>query len=118
MSDVSAACESLAGLRRQAVSLSVDVTAQEISPRLGLEFHRPAAWHELDHSGWNRLVDRLQERGWCLPDKAIGLKAWPRVEHVFDQTRVHLVRQSINHVKAVVYRGAVSAKAYAGTIVL
>ena len=118
LADVAAVCESLAGLTRQAVSLSVDVTARGISPRLGLEFHRPAAWHELDHSGWNRLIDRLQERGWCLPDKAIGLKALPRVEHVFDQTRVYLVRQNINHVKVVFYRGTVIAKAYAGTIVL
>ena len=118
LADVAAVCESMAELARQGVSLSVDVTAQGISPRLGLEFHRPAAWHELDHSGWNRLIDRLEERGWCLPEKARGLKAWPRVEQVFDATGVYRVQQSINHVKVVVDRGTTAAKAYAGTIVL
>ncbi len=109
---------SLADMARPGVSLSVDVTAQGISPRLGLEFYRPVEWHELDHSGWNRLIDRLEERGWCLPEKARGLKAWPRVEQVFDQRGVYRVRQSINHVKVVVDRGATTAKAYAGTLVL
>ncbi len=110
--------ESLAELTRPSVSLSVDVTAQGVSPRLGLEFHRPVAWYELDHSGWNRLIDRLTERGWCLPDKALGLKAWPRVEQIFDQGRVCRVQQSINHVKVVVNPGRrTTAKAYAGTAV-
>ena len=110
--------ESLTELTRPSVSLSVDVTAQGVSPRLGLEFHRPVAWYELDHSGWNQLIDRLTERGWCLPDKAHGLKAWPRVEQIFDQGRVCRVRQSINHVKVVVNPGRrITAKAYAGTAV-
>ena len=109
--------ESLSDLTREDVSLSVDVTPEGISPRLGLEFHRPAAWHELDRRGWGRLIDRLEERGWCLPEKAIGLKAWPRVEQVFDQGKVYRVRQSINHVKVLVDRGTITAKAYAGTMV-
>ena len=115
--EVAAVFESLTELTGSHVSLSVDVTAQGVSPRLGLEFYRPVAWYELDHSGWNRLIDRLTERGWCLPDKALGLKAWPRVEQIFDQSRVYRVRQSINHVKVVVDRGATTAKAYAGTAV-
>jgi hypothetical protein len=118
LADVAAVCDSLAGLTRQAVSLSVDVTAQGISPRLGLEFHRPVEWHDLDRTGWGALVDQLEERGWCLPEKARGLKAWPRVEQVFDEAQVYRVQQSINHVKVVVNRAAIVAKAYAGTIVL
>ncbi len=118
LADVATVYESLAELTRPGVSLSVDVTAEGVSPRLGLEFYRPAAWHELDHSGWNRLIDRLEERGWCLPEKARGLKAWPHVELVFDKAGVFQVQQSINHVKVVVDRGTTTAKAYAGTIVL
>ena len=109
--------ESLAELTKPGVSLSVDVTAQGVSPRLGLEFYRPVKWYELDPSGWNGLIDRLEEKGWCLPEKAIGLKAWPRVEQVFDQAKVYRVCQSINHVKVVVDCGATTAKAYAGMIV-
>lgn len=111
-------CGSMAGLTRPGVVLSVDVTPQGASPRLGLEFYRPVEWHELDRAGWSSLIDRLEERGWCLPEKARGLKAWPLVEQVFDQGKVYKVQQSINHVKVVVGRGSTAAKAYAGTIVL
>ncbi len=118
LADVAAVLESLAELTRPGISLSVDVTAGGVSPRLGLEFHRPVEWHDLDRTGWGRLIDRLEERGWCRPEKGQGLKAWPRVEQAFDQAGVYLVRQSINHVKAVVDRGSTTAKAYAGMLVL
>ncbi len=111
-------CGSMAGLTRPGAVLSVDVTAQGVSPRLGLEFYRPVEWHDLDRAGWGSLIDRLQERGWCLPEKAKGLKAWPLVEQVFDQGKVYKVQQSINHVKVVVDRGSTAAKAYAGTMAL
>ena len=116
--EAAAVCESLSGLTRPGVSLSVDVTAQGVSPRLGMEFHRPVEWHHLDRAGWGLLIDRLEERGWCLPEKARGLKDWPRVEQVFDEVAVYRVHQSINHVKVVVDRGTIASKAYAGTIVL
>ena len=111
-------CESMAGVTRPGVVLSVDVTPQGASPRLGLEFYRPAEWHDLDRAGWGSLIDRLEERGWCLPEKAKGLKAWPLVEQVFDQGKVYKVQQSINHVKVVVGQGTTTAKAYAGTMAL
>ena len=116
--DAAAVCESMADVTRDVVSLSVDVTAEGISPRLGLEFHRPAPWYELDRAGWGSLIDRLEERGWCLPEKARGLKAWSRMEQVFDTSGVYRVLQSINHVKVVVDRGRTAGKAYAGTMVL
>ena len=118
VAEVAVVNQSLAELTASGVSLSLDVTAQGPSPRLGLEFHRPVEWHDLDRTGWGLLIDRLVERGWCLPEKAFGLKAWPRVEYVFDETGVYRVHQSINHVKVVVDRGTTAAKAYAGTIVL
>ena len=118
LADIVAVYESLAGLTREGLSLSIDVTPEGLAPRIGLEFHRPSEWHELDRSGWNELIDRLAGQGWCLPDKAQGLKAWPRVEQVFDQARVYRLRQSINHVKVVVDRGTTAAKAYAGSLAL
>ncbi len=102
---------SMAGLTKPGTALSVDVTAQGVSPRLGLEFYRPVEWHDLDRTGWGRLIDQLTDRGWCLSEKARGLKAWPQVEQIFDQTGVYRVRQSINHVKVVVDRGTTTAKA-------
>ena len=96
----------------------MDVTAQGVFPRLGLEFYRPVEWHDLNRAGWGLLIDRLEELRWCLPEKARGLKAWPLVEQVFDQAGVYRVRQSINHVKVIADRGATTAKAYAGTMAL
>jgi len=118
LADAATVVESLTELTRPGVSLSVDVSPGGVSPRLGLEFHRPVEWYELDHSGWNRLIDRLEERGWCLPEKAHGLKAWSRMEQVFEEGRVYRILQTINHVKVVLARGAITAKAYAGTVVL
>lgn len=116
--DAAAVCASMAALTKPSAALSVDVTAQGVSPRLGLEFFRPVEWHDLDLTGWGLLIDRLAERGWCLPEKARGLKSWSLVEQVFDQGNVYRVRQTINHVKVISDRGATTAKAYAGTIVL
>ena len=115
--DAADVCAAMAGFTKPSVALSVDVTAQGISPRLGLEFYRPVRWHELDRPGWSRLIDRLEEMGWCLPAKAHGLKSWPRVEQVFDRGKVYRVRQSFNHVKVVVDPVGTTAKAYAGTVV-
>lgn len=115
--DAADVCAAMAGFTKPSVALSVDVTAQGISPRLGLEFYRPVRWHELDRSGWSRLIDRLEEMGWCLPAKAHGLKSWPRVEQVFDHGKVYRVRQSFNHVKVVVEPRGTTAKAYAGMVV-
>ena len=117
LAEAAAVSESLAELTRPGVALSIDATAQGISPRLGLEFHRPVEWHQLDPAGWSRLIDLLTERDWCLSAKAGGLKAWPRVEQVFEGGGVYRVRQSINHVKVVVDRDRTTAKAYAGTVV-
>ena len=118
LADAGDICGSMEGLTRPGVALSVDITASGVSPRLGLEFFRPVDWHDLDRTGWGRLIDRLTDRGWCLPEKAHGLKAWPLVEQVFDRAGVYRVRQSINHVKVIVDRGITAAKAYAGTVVL
>ena len=58
--DAAAVYETLEEMTRPGVSLSIDVSAQGISPRLGMEFHRPAEWHELDSAGWSGLFDRLE----------------------------------------------------------
>ncbi|MCY4632336.1 MAG: hypothetical protein OXE75_15860 [bacterium] len=118
LADVATAYDSLSELTRPGVSLSVDVTTQGVSRRLGLELFRPTAWHELDRTGWNLLIDRLEDQGWCLPEKALGLKAWPRMEQAFDRAGAYRILQSINHVKVVLDRGTTTAKAYAGAIVL
>ena len=106
--------EDVMHLTRPYTGLSMDVTAQGMSPRLGLEFFRPVEWYELDRPGWKSLFDLLVEKGWCLPAKGRGMAAWPHMGHVFAEDGVYRVRQTINHVKLIMDRGEITAKAYAG----
>ena len=99
--------------------LSVDVTAQGLSPRLGLEMYLEGEWdHHMwlttGRSDWRLVVERLTERGWCLPEKAQGLLAWCVRDRVYDREGVFLVYKGINHVKLTIEDSGVHAKAYAG----
>lgn len=97
------------------VAVGMDVTARGPGPRLGLELYRPVKWHSVDRAGWTPFIDRIEERGWCLPAKAGGLRRWPGAERLLDGGRMRLVRQGIDHVKIVVAPGArIAAKAYVG----
>ena len=97
------------------VAVSLDVTARGLGPRLGLELYRPMRWFAADRKGWNPVIDRIEERGWCLPAKAGGLRRWPGIERLLGGGGTYLVRQGTSHVKVVVERGARTvAKAYAG----
>ena len=95
--------------------LSMDVNARGPGSRLGLELYRPSRWQEAKRAEWRPLIARLEERGWCLPSKAEGLRRWPGVEWLVGREGMHRIRQGINHVKVVVDRRAPTvAKAYAG----
>ena len=97
--------------------LSLDVSAGGIGPRLGLELFRSAGRPRMDRAGWRLLIGRLADSGWCAPAKAEGLRAWTRVERVIGPEGIYRVFQHINHVKAVVEDGRITAKAYAAVIV-
>ncbi len=97
--------------------LSLDVSARGVSPRLGLELFRPGQRFPVDRTGWQPTIERLTERRWCVPAKAEGLREWPRAERVLGPHGVYRVYQYINHIKAVVDRGRVVAKAYAAMVV-
>jgi hypothetical protein len=101
--------------------LSVDVAAQGLSPRLGLEMYLEGEsgrefenWLTTGRSDWRPVVERLTERGWCLPEKAQGLLAWCALDRVYDRKGVFLVYKGINHVKLTIEDNGVHAKAYAG----
>ena len=105
--------------------LGITVTPQGVLPRLDLEFSRkerndpsPDAVLGLDRPGWTPPIDRLEERGWCLPAKAAGLRVWPRLETLFGQDGVYQLRQVISHLKVVIDQGVIYSKAYAGMDVL
>ena len=101
------------------VFVSLDVTARGAGPRLGLELLRPPNWFAADPRAWLPLVARIEERGWCLPAKAEGLRRWPRSERLLGDGEVFHVRQGVNHVKVVLEAGAPTvAKAYGGMQVI
>ena len=109
-----------AGLVSPGSGLGIDITAKGVGPRLGIEISRPVEnpgpedMVRLDRAGWKLIIDRLEERGWCLPAKADGLREWSGVDRFFGRDGVYQVRQVLSHFKLVIDPGAIHAKAYAG----
>ena len=96
-------------------AVSLDVTTRGVGPRLGLELYRPPKWFAVDRTGWHPFIARIEERGWCLPAKADGLRSWPGAERLLADREVRAVRRGINHVKVVIAPDTpTAAKAYAG----
>ena len=100
--------------------LAVDISARGTMPRLGVEmfvgddWYREDDWLKTDIGQWRQMVELLEARGWCLPDKARGLLAWPGLQQLYGTRGTHLLYMGINHVKLLIEHGAVRAKAYTG----
>ncbi len=120
-SQAMAVLSEFAGLVSPSCGLGISITPEGALPRLDLELTRMRAdgsstreSFRLDRPGWKLPIDRLEERGWCLPAKADGLREWPRLDVFFGQDGMYQVRQIINHFKVVIDRGSVYSKAYVG----
>ena len=98
--------------------LALDISEGRIGPRLGLEMLQgtPTNWFGSDAATWRSFIDRLEERGWCRPDKAAGLRAWTGCEMMFDRTDVFHAHRRVHHFKFDVRNGSVAAKAYVITL--
>ena len=103
--------------------VAFDVTARGIAPRLGLEMGvlqpedqqvKPHEWLSTKRRDWLPLVTRVAEKGWCLPEKAHGLLAYPGQQTLWGKTRMFHSYKGINHIKISIDDGAVSAKGYVG----
>ena len=100
--------------------LSLDVSVDGLSPRLGLEFYPTGERKGFDHwlttgrSAWRPIVDRLEALQWCQPDKARGLLDFPGLTRLFGDRGVFVLYRGINHVKVTIEADAVAAKAYVG----
>ena len=100
--------------------LAIDVIAEGVLPRLGLEVKCPftkggAAWTQTTRRDWLPLVTRLAEQGWCRPEKAHGLLAYPGQEIFADKTGgFYLAYKGISHIKLSIGADDLSAKAYTG----
>ncbi len=99
--------------------LAVDVAANGVGPRLGLEMYRPRKPSNLDYwltsgrNAWRPVVEYLEEMKWCLPEKGAGLRAFPGVERLFEEKGMSILYKGINHFKLSIEGDAVEAKAYA-----
>ncbi|MCY4441303.1 MAG: hypothetical protein OXE53_14000 [Deltaproteobacteria bacterium] len=98
------------------LQLSFNLTRDGPLPALGLELFvgTKPVWLTSGRDDWRPLVVRLVREGWCLPDKAQGLLAWPGREKFFTAQGPLLVHRGINHVKLSIKDGSTSAKAYVG----
>ena len=100
--------------------LSLDVSVDGLSPRLGLEFYPPGEQKDLDHwlttgrSVWRPIIERLEALQWCKPEKARGLLDLPGLDRLFDERGISVLYRGINHVKVTITADDLSAKAYAG----
>ena len=120
-SQVMSILSEFAGLVSPSCGLGISITPEGVLPRFDLELtrkraegsHRREAFR-LDRPGWRLPIDRLVERGWCLPAKADGLREWPHLDMFFGQDGMYQIRQIINHFKVVIDRGSVYSKAYVG----
>ena len=108
------ALSDLTGLVKPQTGLSIDVTSQGVSS---------APWPRAvssDSSGTKRIAPdgnfcstgswRRSGAGRPRPN---GLAEWPGIEIVFGRDGVYKVRQTVNHIKLVIDRGAVRVKGYA-----
>lgn len=109
------------GLVSPRCGLGISITPEGVLPRFDLELTRKRAGgshrresFRLDRPGWKPPIDRLEERGWCLPAKAGALREWPHLDVFFGRDGMYQVRQIINHFKVVIDRGTVYSKAYVG----
>ena len=120
LSRVNAVLSDFEGLVSPSSGINIDITPEGVSSRLGLEFfrmverYRPFEDSYLGRVGWSLIIDRLEEKNWCMPNKAAGLREWPRLEMVFGRDGVYRVRQIITHFKVVIDPEATYSKAYVG----
>lgn len=110
----------------EGIALQIEVSADGVLPRLGLEVYMPgddaaaggaSHWASRpDSAPWRKLLARLRSANFCLEPKAVALLAFPGRELVFDES-VFEVLVGISHVKLAMGEGAaVGAKAYVGML--
>ena len=100
--------------------LSLDVSVDGLSPRLGLELYPPGVpegkdpWLTTGRSTWRPVVARLEALQLCQPDKAQGLLDFPGLDRLFNEKGILFLYRGIDHVKITIEDDTVQAKAYAG----
>ena len=106
------------------LQIALDSTATGLLPRVGLELfphpdHRNQdGWLVTDRSDWLPVLKQLESMALCLPDKAVGLLAFPGRDQLLDSAGVFSLYRGINHIKLSIDGDSnVEAKAYTGVAV-
>lgn len=85
----------------RSLRIAVDVGADGVLPRLGLELYQGTPG-QVQHPGvgvWPPCLSRLRDEGLCLPEKLDGLMEWPGRELVFDGKRTYGLLTGLSGVK-------------------
>ena len=94
--------------------LSLDVGAERVGPRLGLEVGYREGWFGTRFADWRRLIEVLVAHGWCRENKARGLQQWCGYIPLFGREMYFLLK-GINHFKISIQNDEfLGAKAYVG----
>ena len=96
-------------------AMQLEVNAQGLLPRLGLEIFLPP--EPPRGASWRSVLTVLEQAGCALPRKSRGLLAFPSFEHVLDDG-IFAVRMDINHVKISIQEDRpFTAKAYGRVLI-
>ena len=101
----------------KSVNLSLDVSGQGVSDRLGVELYLEKPWHSVPPHSWEPCLRHLVEAGWSCKEKAAGLLNWPRTDRILSAMGGHKLLTGINHLKLTLEDGGVRSKAYMGAFV-
>ena len=92
--------------------MQLEVTAQGVLPRVGVEVFLPPERRAAGGASWRPVLTALERAGCSLRGKSRGLLAFPGRERVLDDG-IFEVRMDVNHVKISVEEGRpLLAKAY------
>ena len=97
-------------------AVSLDITAGEITPRIGLELYQPSDWYKCRGEEWQPLLANLAQKNFCLRDKADALLDWCGVKTVTHGAQTLHTCGGINHIKLVADAQKIYAKGYAAMI--
>ena len=102
--------------------VALDVTPHGLLPRIGLgvtpspDEGNYVRWLYAARNDWQPHVERLVERGLCLPRKGDGLIALAGVNRLFGNLGALVVFQALAWIKVAVGESGVQAKAYSAMV--
>ena len=89
---------SIFDLENLSFGVSLDVCADGVGPRMGLEVAAKGGWITTRYAHWQPLIEVFVANGWCPEDKAMGLKQWCGFLRLYGP-EMYMLLKGINHFK-------------------